>query len=246
MELREAGLGTGGPSGGPIPKSRSSPARCTSPRPGRSGGSPGPAARAPPAAGTRPPPSSPGCTSRPARCTPAPAGTERGGQRWPAAPGPQPLGPALPTPSLPGPVLPPPSRTHLLQPSHGISHLRVPQPVLRQVADDLREEGVELLALGRCPSPGPAAAAAHGAGSRSRRCCPRPSRLRRPRPAPPSARGTSGRAVPRRGRGPCQHGCWTTTPSVPCAWGGSGGRTAGAAPIGPFYHARMSPRRLSQ
>lgn len=50
--------------------------------------------------------------------------------------------------------------THLLQPRHGVSHLRVPQAVLRQVADDLREEGGELLALGRCPRPG---VAAHGA-----------------------------------------------------------------------------------
>lgn len=193
LELREAGLGTGCPPGVPSPGSCFSPARYTSPRPGRSGGSPGPAARGPPAAGTRPPPSALGCISRPARCTPAPAGARRREQPWPAAPRPGP--PALPTPPPsrllarcplpaaphPGPAAP--ALTHLLQPRHGVSHLRVPQPVLRQVADDLREEGGELLALARCPRPG-LTAAAHGAGSRSRRCHPRPPRPGRPRPRP--------------------------------------------------------------
>lgn len=115
LELREAGLGTGCPPGVPSPGSRFSPARYTSPRPGRSGGSPGPAARGPPAAGTRPPPSALGCISRPARCTPAPAGARRREQPWPAAPRPGP--PALPTPphprpgsspAAPGPPLPTP------------------------------------------------------------------------------------------------------------------------------------------
>lgn len=174
------------PHWGPHPRggSRFSPARCTSPRPGRSGGSPGPAARGPPAAGTRPPPSAPGCTSRPARCTPAPAERSQVSSHDLT----RPITPA-PVPPLPGPVPPPPPRSHLLQPRHGVPHLRVSQHVLRQVADDLREEGGEFLALGCCPRP--AIAVAHGAGSRCRFTVPplppvaSTAPLAPPRPRPP-------------------------------------------------------------
>lgn len=151
LELQEAGLGDGGgPSGIPTgppsaPALTSSMHQPTAKAHRRLSGSccPG-AASSRKAASTV----SPRLHFPPGTLYSSTCGQPGAGSPERAAPAP----PPLPSPGSRG--LP-----HLLQPGHGVAHLWMPQAVLRQVADDLREEAHELLPLGRGP---PHPAAAHG------------------------------------------------------------------------------------